>query len=440
MPASPQKSADLDSLPAGWSRKRVGEVADVNSETLGIGTDQRYRFRYVEISSVSPGRINWDATSIQEARTAPSRARRRLRAGDVLFCTVRPGLQAHAWIKHGLGEDLVASTGFAALRPRAIEGRFLFHWIFSEPAEEQIRRLEVGSNYPAVSESDVSRLVIACPPPLEQHRIAEILDAVDETTVATESLIEKLEAIRTGFLHDLLTCGIDEAGRLRDPISHREQFTAYEEGLFPVSWQRRQLRELLAGYCCGPSPTCEERTLSSDDEWGLLKTTAITWENGWDWTQHKLLPRAYWGRGELEVRSGDIIITKAGPRHRVGVVTFVDATPQHLIVSGKMVALRALPEICAPSVLAAALAMPGPQRFLDRLTTGMAESQVNFSNEALLRTPVVMPPPDEQARIAHQLEALNRCVADERDVWRKQRQLKNGLMHDLLRGKVHVSP
>jgi len=58
----------------------------------------------------------------------------------------------------------------------------------------------------------------------------------------------------------------------------------------------------------------------------------------------------------------------------------------------------------------------------------------------LLRTPVVMPPPDEQARIAHQLEALNRCVADERDVWRKQRQLKNGLMHDLLRGKVHVSP
>src|SRR6202050_3202476 len=133
-------------------------------------------------------------------------------------------------------------------------------------------------------------------------------------------------------------------------------------------WTSHAVRDLIARHYSGPSPTCDERPMR-DGEWGLLKTTAVTWENGWDWGQHKGAPRSYWGDQNIEVHPDDVLITKAGPRHRVGVVAHVGATPPHLMASGKMVGLRPDIQAVVPSVLAELLSTVGAQRFLDERTT-----------------------------------------------------------------------
>src|SRR5579875_2915184 len=106
-----------------------------------------------------------------------------------------------------------------------------------------------------------------------------------------------------------------------------------------ADWQLLPLHELIERYFTGASPTCEERQIGSSEEWGILKTTAITW-NGWNEAAHKVPPPQYWGRELIEVAEGDVLITKAGPRHRVGVVAYVNRTRPHLMVSGKMIGLR----------------------------------------------------------------------------------------------------
>jgi type I restriction enzyme, S subunit len=171
--------------------------------------------------------------------------------------------------------------------------------------------------------------------------------------------------------------------------------------------------------------------VQSGDEWGILKTTAITWDVGWDEFAHKVPPEPYWGARALEVGAGDVLITKAGPRHRVAVVADVPATRPHLMVSGKMIGLRPVPEVVLPVILAGALATPGAQKYLDQRTTGMAESQVNFANETLLSTPLQLPPMEEQRSIAAILATLDTAVRTTRSAIEKLRQIEQGLLDTL---------
>jgi type I restriction enzyme S subunit len=197
------------------------------------------------------------------------------------------------------------------------------------------------------------------------------------------------------------------------------------------SFGSHRIRDLIRSHMSGPSPTCEERQIASADEWGLLKTTAVTWK-GWDPTAHKVPPPEYWGNHRIEVKAGDVLVTKAGPRHRVGVVVYVDKTPPRLMVSGKMIGLRPDPAEVDFRVLAAALCQHEPQVFLDSRTTGMADSQLNFTNELLLSTLVRLPPKPEQAKIAEILSTLDWAIGQTEALIAKQQHIKTGLMQDLL--------
>lgn len=126
------------------------------------------------------------------------------------------------------------------------------------------------------------------------------------------------------------------------------------DSVAPDGWAQVQVRNLITKKFTGPSPTCEERPIASDEEWGLLKTTAVTW-SGWREDAHKVPPASYWGNESIEVHPGDVLITKAGPRHRVGVVVHVRSTRPHIMVSGKMVGLRPKASVVLPQILAGLL-------------------------------------------------------------------------------------
>ena len=199
----------------------------------------------------------------------------------------------------------------------------------------------------------------------------------------------------------------------------------------PDGWNELTVNQVTTRHFSGPSPICEERIMTSHDEWGILKTTAITWA-GWDAAAHKVPPPTYWGNDSIMVRRGDVLVTKAGPRHRVGVVVHVTDAPDHLMVSGKMVGLSPNTGLMLPQVLAGALSMHSSQKYLDERTTGMAESQVNFTNNVLLATPIAVPPMREQQRIAEILDTADRVIRSTERLIAKLEQAKQGLLHDLL--------
>jgi type I restriction enzyme S subunit len=101
---------------AQFRRRRLKYVASLNDEALPETTDPDFELLYIDIGNVdSEGRIHEVAT--YRFGTAPSRARRRVRHGDVIISCVRTYLQAIAHIEDP-PDNLIVSTGFAVVRPR----------------------------------------------------------------------------------------------------------------------------------------------------------------------------------------------------------------------------------------------------------------------------------------------------------------------------------
>jgi type I restriction enzyme S subunit len=199
-----------------------------------------------------------------------------------------------------------------------------------------------------------------------------------------------------------------------------------------MGWRKSPVRDLIERKFTGPSPTCDERPVANDEEWGLLKTTAVTWD-GWNEFAHKVPPSRYWGNESIEVHPGDVLITKAGPRHRVGVVVHVQSTRPHIMVSGKMVGLRPKRSAVLPQILAGLLSTKAAQEYLNTRTTGMAESQTNFADEALLTAELTVPTMPEQCKIAEILDTIDDQIASSKKIRSKLRLENVGVLDQLVR-------
>src|SRR5579864_173529 len=105
----------LGEIPTHWEVKRLKHLATLNPESLMEDTAPTREMVYVDIGGVdSLGRI-FEREQLTFA-TAPSRARRLVRDGDVIVSTVRTYLRAIAPISDP-EPGMVVSTGFAVVRP-----------------------------------------------------------------------------------------------------------------------------------------------------------------------------------------------------------------------------------------------------------------------------------------------------------------------------------
>ncbi len=187
-----------------WEVKQLGDVADVDPENLSNSTSQQYGFKYISLEDVDVGTLR--GFSEQVFATAPSRARRRLRLGDVLISTVRPNLMSHLLLKD-VGTDWVCSTGFAVVRchKETAHSGFVFAHLFGRSIARQIETLVTGSNYPAINSRDVRAFEIAMPSYAEQSAIATVLSDMDAELSALEARRNKTRALKQGLMQELLT-------------------------------------------------------------------------------------------------------------------------------------------------------------------------------------------------------------------------------------------
>ena len=152
-------------LPSNWSCKELKYLATYNDDVLSEGTDEEKEIDYVEISGVSLARGIEQIQRLTFGK-APSRARRKVRAGDILISTVRTYLRAIANVDYA-SPDLIASTGFCVVRPNDdVDSGFLGWATKSEPFVSEVVARSVGVSYPAINASDLVTIEI----PLHRSR------------------------------------------------------------------------------------------------------------------------------------------------------------------------------------------------------------------------------------------------------------------------------
>ena len=182
---------------------RLKDVAFVNLRTLDESTQGDYKFRYIDISSVSADNgINLgDEITFQEA---PSRARRIVKKDDVLVSTVRTYLRAIANIDWD-AKDIIASTGFAVYTPNdKIIPRFLAYSIKSTKAINQICSNSKGVSYPAIQAQILSSIEIPYWDIKRQEAIAAYLDKECEKIGRKIELLERKADAYSRFRRSLI--------------------------------------------------------------------------------------------------------------------------------------------------------------------------------------------------------------------------------------------
>jgi type I restriction enzyme S subunit len=196
-----------------WPSRRIEEIAQVNPESLTDSTPLGQFFRYIDISAISAGKVRLPDGSMSFG-DAPSRARRIVRKGDVLFSTVRPYLQGFAIVESQV-PDLVCSTGFAVIRlADEVDGRFMLEALFSESVSRQTQARLVGSSYPALNEGDVRNIRIPWPSALERQKIASILTTIRRQIDILEDLKQGHSRLKHGLMQKLLSGDIEVPERL----------------------------------------------------------------------------------------------------------------------------------------------------------------------------------------------------------------------------------
>ncbi len=152
--------SSLGLIPKGWEVKKLAEIAAVNAESIRA-TSAPDEIQYIDIASVSTGSIdNIEAMSFE---SAPSRARRVVRHGDIIWSTVRPNRRSFSLIIDP-AENLIASTGFAVLSARAVPWSYLYQATTTEDFTNYLVNHTSGAAYPAVNSGSFENADVIGPP------------------------------------------------------------------------------------------------------------------------------------------------------------------------------------------------------------------------------------------------------------------------------------
>ena len=213
VPLKPSGIEWLGDMPEHWMVKPLKRWVSINELVLPESTDPDYTFQYLEIGCVGTGLLVEKPVQLRFG-DAPSRARRVLRIGDTIISTVRTYLRAVYFVADN-ADDLVASTGFAALTPGpGIMPEFLGIALRSAPFIDRVTAHSIGIAYPAISETRLGAFPVAIPPSIdEQAAIVAYVrcetEVLDKGILRAQREIDLIREYRTRLIADVVTGKVD---------------------------------------------------------------------------------------------------------------------------------------------------------------------------------------------------------------------------------------
>ena len=197
-------------IPDSWEWVRLGSVVYNRGQT-----SPSTEFCYIDIGSIDNKnqKLNPTDTTIAPDK-APSRARKLVDMGDILYSTVRPYLHNMCIIDREFPHIPIASTGFAVLTCHAnLLNKYLLYYLMSPDFDAYANNTDnaKGVAYPAINDDRLYKALIPIPPVAEQHRIVSAIDSVNIPLCEYGSKEETLRILNTSFPENLKKSILQEA-------------------------------------------------------------------------------------------------------------------------------------------------------------------------------------------------------------------------------------
>ncbi|MCA2993951.1 restriction endonuclease subunit S [Gemmatimonas sp.] len=264
-----------------------------------------------------------------------------------------------------------------------------------------LQRLDKSTAVPGLSRDDYNVVEVRLPPLAEQSRIVGVLEEhlsdLDHAVANLKSARSKTSAYLAASFN---------AAAMGTLLSDQPSGDKLE-------W--RPFSSTIADISQGWSPKCHPEPPTIDDQWGVIKTTAIQ-PARFDSSECKALPQGFQPRPDIEIRVGDLLVTRKGPRSRAGVAAAVRQTRSRLMICDTVYRIRLKSERARPHFMAIVMSSPTVSSAIDRAKAGISESGLSLTHDRLGAVLVPLPPLDAQERIEaemdRRIEAVERAYAD----------------------------
>ena len=174
----------------------VKNVVNINKSTL-FSKENWSTLKYLDTGNITENQI--DTLQIfQKGEKLPSRAKRKVEKGTIIYSTVRPN-QKHFGYFDTYFDDLVVSTGFATLDvidPR-VNSKYLYYLLTQNSVISQLQSIGENStsSYPSIRPEDIGNLSFMFPDIDIQNKIADILTSIDKKIQINNQINQELEAL-----------------------------------------------------------------------------------------------------------------------------------------------------------------------------------------------------------------------------------------------------
>jgi len=351
-----------------WLQTTIGDIclptAQRDPSRSGNGT-----FRYMDIAGIDREQKTISRAEAIPCSDAPSRARKEVKAGDVIVSTVRPNLNAIAQVPEELDGE-IASTGFAILRanPELADSRYLFYRVQHPEFIDYLVTNATGASYPAVSDGVVRRAPLPLPPLSEQRRIVELLDEANRLRRLRREADGKAARILPALFLKMFG----------DPATN------------PKGWNTTSVGEIISAADYGSS------TRASDDDSGLpmIRMGNVDYAGHLDLRdlKHVQLESSEIARYRLE--PGDILFNRTNSKELVGKTALWDGAFE-AVAASYFIRLRPNLSQVTSCFFWAFMNCSYMKRIIYSTARG-AIGQANINATELRAFPILLPPLDQQ--------------------------------------------
>jgi len=220
---------------------RLGDCCKTNIHTYSE-KEKWSVIRYLDTGNITEGRIDEIQLLYPGVDKIPSRARRKVSVGDILFSTVRPN-QKHYGIIEGKIENLLVSTGFTVVTvdTTTADPYFIYYYLTQTSVVESLQAIaeQSTSTYPSIKPSDIEDIELDLPELETQKKIGSTLRMLDKKRALNDEINDNLQQQAQAIYASMFIDNADpvwEQGHLSDLIAvkYGKDHKKLADGSYPV--------------------------------------------------------------------------------------------------------------------------------------------------------------------------------------------------------------
>ncbi|TQQ12237.1 restriction endonuclease subunit S [Vibrio cholerae] len=227
-------------VPSSWCWLKLGSIGYDHGQKKPDCS-----FTYIDVGAINKEMGLIESAEILEAEAAPSRARKLVKEGTVIYSTIRPYLLNIAVVDRTIFPEPIASTAFAIIHPfEGILSSFVYRYLRSPSFVSYVESVQTGMAYPAINDKQFFSGVIPIPPTEEQRRIVA---KVDELMALCDQLEQQTEASLDAHqvLVETLLATLTNSQDATEMMANWERISEHFDTLFTTEQSIDQLKQTI---------------------------------------------------------------------------------------------------------------------------------------------------------------------------------------------------